>query len=81
MAGARDRSRTPGRRQAGDQEGITDVIRWQTTLQRPCDATARLFRAPRCRHEAYDQAAWWISAVSKRAMDPTPGLRRHERGR
>ena len=35
----------PVRPGASDQEGNTDVIRWQRTLQRPYDATAPLRRA------------------------------------
>ena len=31
---------------AAVKEGITDVIRWRRTLQRPCDATAPWFVLP-----------------------------------
>jgi len=41
---ARDRTGTSEHLGSGSQKGITDVIRWNSTIQRPCDATAPLFR-------------------------------------
>jgi hypothetical protein len=41
------------------------VIRWQSTVQRPCDATAPVVRALRCRYGAYRQAAWWKTSAAR----------------
>ena len=38
--------RDPGHLGLGEQEGITDMIRWRSTRPRPRDATAALVRAP-----------------------------------
>lgn len=63
-------------REAGDQEGITGVIRWQRTLPGPCDATASAPRARRRRHGAMQAGSLGQtrSVAEEDVMDPPPGL-------
>lgn len=72
MGRARDRSSTPGHREAGGRAGITNAPSWQETLPETCDGHRPGNRAPGAStgRSAGRRAARY--AIGKAIMDPTP---------